>query len=234
MLVAGDEFGPLAGFPGSDDGWSCPRRAGRCSSLVGPEPGGVPKPVLHLGGGPERFRHVVAAQAELYAVELPAQATADDAWVLVEEGFVPAREHVLSRSSRSATGTWGARGRSRTRGVGTGHVRSGRVRRAGGTGRAAGARRVARLGQPRIDHRGVPAPAARTIVEHRRVLDMRQGNPVARVGAPGRGRPDLACARPAPWPRSRTGTCSSKSTTLTPVNETAASWWRASVPRRYR
>ncbi len=110
VLVAGDEFGPLAGFPGSDDKMVVPEARGAVFVSVGPEPGGVPKPVLHLGGGPERFRHIVAAQAELYAVELPAQATADDAWVLVEEGFVPAREHEIESIFALGNGYMGCRG----------------------------------------------------------------------------------------------------------------------------
>jgi kojibiose phosphorylase len=110
MLVAGDEFGPVGGFPGSDDRMVVPEARGAVVVSVGPEPGGVPPPVIHLGGGPERFRRLVAAQAELYPVELPAQATADQAWVLVEEGFVPAREHEIESIFALGNGYVGCRG----------------------------------------------------------------------------------------------------------------------------
>jgi trehalose/maltose hydrolase-like predicted phosphorylase len=65
VLVAGDEFGPIAGFPGSDD---LLRQGipGAVVVSVGPEPNGVPEGVLHLGGGPAQFRRLLAAQARLH------------------------------------------------------------------------------------------------------------------------------------------------------------------------
>jgi hypothetical protein len=61
VLIAGDEFGPVAGFPGRDDRL----RAGLTGAVavsVGAEPDGVPAGVLHLGGGPRRFRALLADQ----------------------------------------------------------------------------------------------------------------------------------------------------------------------------
>lgn len=68
---------------------------------VGPEPGGVPVGVLPLGGGPRRFRELLAAQAALYPVTLPATPEQDPAWVMVEEGFVLARESDRPGMARS-------------------------------------------------------------------------------------------------------------------------------------
>ena len=44
MLIAGDEFGPVGGFPGSDDRMVVPEARGAVVVSVGPEPGGVPRP----------------------------------------------------------------------------------------------------------------------------------------------------------------------------------------------
>lgn len=110
MLVVGDAFGPVGGVPGSDDEMVVPDARGAVFVSVVPEPGGVLPSVLHLGGGPERFRQIVATQAELHAVDLPAQATTDDAWVLVEEGFVPAREHEIESIFALGNGYLGSRG----------------------------------------------------------------------------------------------------------------------------
>ncbi len=56
ILIAGDEFGSTAGFPGSDERMVVPEASGAVYVSVGPEPAGVPPPVIHLGGGPRRFR----------------------------------------------------------------------------------------------------------------------------------------------------------------------------------
>src|SRR5581483_8762823 len=64
VLIAGDEFGPVAGFPGSDD----LLRAGIPDAVVvsvGAEPNGVPAGVLRLGGGPPQFRALLAEQLRL-------------------------------------------------------------------------------------------------------------------------------------------------------------------------
>jgi hypothetical protein len=43
------------------------RTRGATFVSVGPEPGGVPPEVLHLKGGPARFRTLLAYQAALHA-----------------------------------------------------------------------------------------------------------------------------------------------------------------------
>jgi hydroxymethylpyrimidine pyrophosphatase-like HAD family hydrolase len=65
ILVAGDEFGPIAGFEGSDYKMVTLQTKGGIFVSVGPEPGGVPPEVMHLGGGPARFRALLAWQAAL-------------------------------------------------------------------------------------------------------------------------------------------------------------------------
>jgi hypothetical protein len=65
ILVAGDEFGPIAGFEGSDYKMVTLQAKGGVFVSVGPEPGGVPPEVMHLGGGPARFRALLAWQAAL-------------------------------------------------------------------------------------------------------------------------------------------------------------------------
>lgn len=61
VLIAGDEFGPLGPAPGSDDRLREEAPAATIVS-VGLEPNGVSPDVLHLGGGPERFRALLADQ----------------------------------------------------------------------------------------------------------------------------------------------------------------------------
>jgi hypothetical protein len=67
VLVVGDEFGPLGGLPGSDSLLLVPEAAAATVVSVGAEPTGVPPPVLHLGGGPERFLGLLEHQRRLRA-----------------------------------------------------------------------------------------------------------------------------------------------------------------------
>jgi kojibiose phosphorylase len=110
MLVGGDEFGPVAGFPGSDDKMVVPEARGAVLVSVGPEPGGAPPPVIHLGGGPDRFLDLLAAQAARHLVRLPATPTRDLTWILVESPFVPSREHEIESLFAVANGHVGSRG----------------------------------------------------------------------------------------------------------------------------
>ena len=110
IIIGGDEFGPIAGFPGSDSRMLFPSTAGAVFVSVGPEPGGVPRSVLHLGGGPPRFRELLAAQAALHPVVLPAALEQDPDWVMVEEGFVLAREHEIESLFAIGNGFVGSRG----------------------------------------------------------------------------------------------------------------------------
>jgi kojibiose phosphorylase len=109
ILIAGDEFGPLAGFPGSDSRMLVAASAGATVVSVGPEPAGVPAGVVHLAGGPRRFRELLAGQAALHPVTLPATPEQDPAWTFVEEGFVLTREHEIESLFAISNGFVGAR-----------------------------------------------------------------------------------------------------------------------------
>jgi len=118
VLVAGDEFGPVAGFPGSDSLVSG-ALPGAVAVSVGPEPGGAPAGVIHLGGGAPRFRSLLADQlkrarrglrARPHRIDrLPAPG-ADAAWRLREDGYEPAFEHEIESRFSLGNGFIGIRG----------------------------------------------------------------------------------------------------------------------------
>ncbi|MHB1132834.1 MAG: glycosyl hydrolase family 65 protein [Chloroflexota bacterium] len=138
VLIAGDEFGPIAGFEGSDYKMFSPLANGATYISVGREPNGVPPGVLHVGGGPEHFLAVLTEQVELHArlsgtpfraasrivrsrtgddgrsaTSPPVRANdlvADPNWVLVEEGYEPTREHEIESLFTVANGYVGVRG----------------------------------------------------------------------------------------------------------------------------
>ncbi|MCJ7491013.1 MAG: hypothetical protein MUP15_02470 [Dehalococcoidia bacterium] len=67
ILIAGDEFGDVGGFSGSDARMLVPQAENAIFVSVGPEPAGVPHPVLNAGGGPERFVEILQWQSTLRA-----------------------------------------------------------------------------------------------------------------------------------------------------------------------
>lgn len=69
VLVVGDEFGTVGGFPGSDDRLRVGFEAAPVVS-VGVEPNGVPAGVVHLGGGPHAFRELLARQIALRSAQV--------------------------------------------------------------------------------------------------------------------------------------------------------------------
>ncbi|MBS1151905.1 MAG: Maltose phosphorylase, partial [Myxococcaceae bacterium] len=109
VLIGGDEFGPIAGFPGSDSKLLVPEAEGAVVVSVGPEPAGAPAPVIVLGGGPARFCQLLAEQAALHPVRLPGDPVADPGWRLVDEGFVLAREHEIESLFALGNGYLGTR-----------------------------------------------------------------------------------------------------------------------------
>ena len=176
ILVGGDEFGPVAGFPGSDSRMLVPASAGATFVSVGPEPGSVPAGVLHLGGGPPRLRELLAAQAALNPVSLPGEPERDPTWNIVEDGFVVTREHEIESLFA----------------IGNGFVGS-RAALAEGSALSAPATFVAGLFESHpgsvpglapapdwshlagsVDGRALRLDSGEAL-EHRRVLDMRQG-----------------------------------------------------------
>ncbi|HEY3447200.1 MAG TPA: glycosyl hydrolase family 65 protein [Myxococcales bacterium] len=105
VLIAGDEFGPIGGVEGSDHKMLTPGSREAVFVSVGPEPGGVEPLVIHLGGGPARFRELLSLQADLHegrraarpgeeagaGLPIPAPTTEAD-WTIVGEGLDLARE----------------------------------------------------------------------------------------------------------------------------------------------
>jgi hypothetical protein len=55
IVIAGDEFGDVGGFCGSDAKMLIPAAKDAVFISVGPEPAGVPNGVISVGGGPEAF-----------------------------------------------------------------------------------------------------------------------------------------------------------------------------------
>jgi hypothetical protein len=65
ILIAGDEFGDVGGFSGSDARMLVPEAEKAVFVSVGPDPARVPHPVLNAGGGPERFVEILQWQSTL-------------------------------------------------------------------------------------------------------------------------------------------------------------------------
>ena len=110
VLIVGDEFGPIAGFEGSDHRMlAVPEVTGAVVVSVGPEPGGAPEAVLHLGGGPERFCALLEHQLGVEERLGPFAPERDAAWAIEEPGFDVAREHEIESLLAIANGFVGSR-----------------------------------------------------------------------------------------------------------------------------
>ena len=110
ILVGGDELGSIAGFEGSDHHMlDLPELAGAVVVSVGPEPGGVPERVIHLGGGPDRFCDLLDQQLTVDAALGTFAAPRDAAWAIEEPGFDVAREHEIESLLAIANGYVGSR-----------------------------------------------------------------------------------------------------------------------------
>jgi trehalose/maltose hydrolase-like predicted phosphorylase len=124
VLIVGDEFGAPGRIEGSDHKMMTAQSRGAVVVSVGPEPAGVPEGVIHLHGGPARFRELLRAQvaaqqraertphrvARAVSADLPAVPTGDPDWLLVEEGFCPAREQEIESLFTTSNGYVGTRG----------------------------------------------------------------------------------------------------------------------------
>ena len=176
ILIGADECGSIAGLALNDSPMLSALSAGAILVSVGPEAGGVPDGVLHLGGSPHRFRKLLAAQAALHPVALPARPELDARWVMIEDGFVLTREHEIESLFAIGNGFVGARGS-----LAEGSALSAPATFVAGVfdsdpGSVPGLARVpdwtylslAANGRPVRHDSGEP-------LEHRRVLDMRQG-----------------------------------------------------------
>jgi hypothetical protein len=66
-VIGGDEFGDVGGFSGSDFRMLVQEAKGAVFFSVGPEPAGVPDPIINLGGGPAKFVEFLQWQLTLHA-----------------------------------------------------------------------------------------------------------------------------------------------------------------------
>src|SRR5664280_171984 len=108
VLVAGDEFGPIGGVTGSDAPMLVPEILRAVAISVGAEPGGVPKPVHHLGGGPPRFLKVMTDQLQRRRAGRVPDIDPDPAWTIaVENRPTPIAAESLLTVSDGVVGTRG-------------------------------------------------------------------------------------------------------------------------------
>lgn len=110
VLVAGDEFGPLGGLPGSDSLLLVPAAARATAVSVGREPTGVPEPVIALGGGPDTFLDILEDQLERRTRADVPEIDTDPAWSLTVNGLDPALERVHETLLTLADGRIGTGG----------------------------------------------------------------------------------------------------------------------------
>jgi trehalose/maltose hydrolase-like predicted phosphorylase len=110
VIVAGDEFGPLAGMPGSDSYLLPDEAQGAAAVSVGREPTGVPKGVIAFPGGPDAFALVLADQLRRRRRgDLPVLAD-DPSWAMTLHGFDSELERVHSSLLTVADGVIGTAG----------------------------------------------------------------------------------------------------------------------------
>ena len=95
VLIAGDEFGPLGGLPGSDSLLLVPEASRATAVSVGAEPTGTPEAVLALGGGPARFMALLKINSSAGSAGMC------PSWTLIPTGRSPPRGS--TRSSNVST-----------------------------------------------------------------------------------------------------------------------------------
>jgi kojibiose phosphorylase len=113
LLVLGDTFGAVADGRGTDSAMLVPELRRAVYVSVGPEPGGAPPQVLHVGGGPIAFLDILhdqLAMREIVAVDGFPRPTADPAWRFEVKGFDPFREREVETWLTVANGETGTRG----------------------------------------------------------------------------------------------------------------------------
>lgn len=129
VLVVGDEFGPVGGVEGCDNGL-CAMLPNAVFVSVGAESGGVPDEVLQLGGGPSQLLGLLRDQVRLHrstasrgavdgrrAAEVHARwleralaLPEDPHWRLVARGHRPGVEHDIETRLTTGNGALGVRG----------------------------------------------------------------------------------------------------------------------------
>ncbi len=110
VLVAGDEFGPLGGLPGSDSLLLVPESAGAVALSVGAEPTGVPSGVIHVRGGPTTFLAVLEDQLTRRGSGAVPDVGRDEGWTIAIDGFDPELERVYEALLVIADGRVGTNG----------------------------------------------------------------------------------------------------------------------------
>lgn len=110
VLVAGDEFGPLGGLPGSDSLMLVSEATGATVLSVGVEPAGVPECVLHVAGGPNVFSEVLADQVRRREERDVPGVGEVPGWALAVEGIEPGRERSREALLTIADGMIGTSG----------------------------------------------------------------------------------------------------------------------------
>lgn len=107
ILVLGDEFGPIAGFEGSDFLMHMPDIPGIRYVSVGKEPNGVPQGVHYVGGGPDCFAVLMEEQVKIHK---EFAITPDKSYLIEERGFEPLREREIESVFTIGNGYLGTRG----------------------------------------------------------------------------------------------------------------------------
>jgi trehalose/maltose hydrolase-like predicted phosphorylase len=110
VLIAGDEFGPLGGLPGSDSLLVVDTAKRATVVSVGAEPTGAPPNVIALGGGPDAFLELLDDQLERRRREDVPEVDADPDWTLTVDGFDPRLARVHESWLTVADGRVGVRG----------------------------------------------------------------------------------------------------------------------------
>ncbi len=174
-LILGDEFGPIAGFEGSDFRTYLPDAPGITYVSVGKEPNGVPAGIIHAGGGPDCFVQMMEEQVELYKKLSP---TVDPTFLLTEEGYQPLRERETESLFTIGNGYLGTRGSLEER-----TPESDPMTLLAGLYDRPKAKAIEELSivpdwvftRIYVDGRELSLEDERSILEHRRVLDMKKG-----------------------------------------------------------
>jgi trehalose/maltose hydrolase-like predicted phosphorylase len=110
VLLGGDEFGPIAGMPGSDSRMLVLEATPSTAFSVGVEPGGVPPGVLSVGGGPDAFLALLEDQLDRRRnAELPIP-DPDPAWTIEVDGLDSTKERAHEALLTLADGRIGTAG----------------------------------------------------------------------------------------------------------------------------
>jgi trehalose/maltose hydrolase-like predicted phosphorylase len=108
--VAGDEFGPLGGLPGSDSLMLVPEAGRAVAVTVGAEPTGAPAGVTALPGGPAAFLGLLGDQLRRRRDRAVPEVDADPAWTIAVDGLDRRRERADAALLTQADGVIGTRG----------------------------------------------------------------------------------------------------------------------------